>query len=168
MGGWLPSPAYPPRMAHLLCCRPPALPPGDQGGSGRHGRLGPAVRVRDALPPSPPATRAAGNLRARAGPGQGPGSSPPPSASGRCVWRVRACPGALGTEAVPSGWGLCRLWQLGGGAAGAGPLALSVLGSGSVFVTTDSVSGPSQEFSMCRAAWRPYYKAGGWQRRAQL
>lgn len=125
-------------------------------------------RVRDALPPSPPAKRAAGNLRARAGPGQGPGPSPPPSASGRCVWRVRACPGALGTEAVPSGWGLCRLWQLGGGAAGAGPLALSVLGSGSVFVTTDSVSGPSQEFSMCRAAWRPYYKAGGWQRRAQL
>lgn len=54
MGGWLPSPAYPPRMAHLLCCRPPALPPGDQGGSGRHGRLG-LVVASQRCPPSLPA-----------------------------------------------------------------------------------------------------------------
>lgn len=54
MGGWLPSPAYPPRMAHLLCCGPPALPPGDQGGSGRHGRLGPAVASQRCPPSLPP------------------------------------------------------------------------------------------------------------------
>lgn len=66
-------------------------------------------RVRDALPPSPPATRAAGNLRARAGPGQGPGPSPPPSASGRCVWRVLELWGLkrclrAGASAVSGSW----------------------------------------------------------------
>lgn len=72
-------------MAHLLHCRPPLSLPGDQGGSGHHGRLGPAV-ASQRCPPCLP-----GGLRERR-----PGVRP-----------LRRCLSAQGrTGACRKGWSL--------------------------------------------------------------